>query len=194
MIDFYHGSVKENLLKLDVISKCNENPEIKCAYITNNYAYSLLYIRDMDINIVTAWVGDDGIVYYEEQFKNQLKILYDGLSGFVYHCNDNNFIKSNTNGIYYSTSQIYFDRLEKIDNVYKKINEEIKKGNIIVKKFKDITNERKTFLYRGIANKIIKNNFFKNNKKLRDFYFKYYRVAWKMAVKQSNTHSKNHLD
>ena len=70
MIDFYHGSVKENLLKLDVISKCNENPEIKCAYITNNYAYSLLYIRDMDINIVTAWVGDDGIVYYEEQFKN----------------------------------------------------------------------------------------------------------------------------
>ena len=119
MKKYYHGSVNPNLEHLDIISKCNENPNIKCAYITDNYAYSLFYIRDMDINIVTAWVNQNGIACYEEQFENQLEIMYQNRSGYIYECgNENNFIKSSTNGIYYSTSPIYFNNRIYVENAF----------------------------------------------------------------------------
>ena len=138
MKKFYHGSISANLKQLEIISKCNENPNIKCAYITDNYAYSLFYVRDMDINLVTAWVNKDGIVCYEEQFENQLEIMYKNQSGYIYSCEDDNeFIKSETNGIYYSKKPIVLTEKEYISDAYSKIQQQIKSGNIEIKYFKD---------------------------------------------------------
>lgn len=185
MKNFYHGSTNANLTCLNIISKCNENPSIKCAYVTDNYYYALFYIRDMDINIVTAWVDSNGVACYEEQFENQLEVSYKNQKGYIYHCKENeDFKKSNTNGIYYSALPVFFEGVEKIEDAYSKITESIKNGKIKIKKFKDVSKERIALLYESIASKILKNNFFENNQKLNDFYRKYYHVAWGIALKK----------
>ena len=182
---YYHGSVNENLNKLETISKCNENPEIKCAYITDNYAYSLFYIRDMDINIVTAWVNKTGIACYEEQFENQLEVMYKNKSGYIYSCeNDNEFIKSKTNGIYYSKNNIELNNKEYIADAYESIQKQIDTGNIIVKYYKDIPNERLDMLYEKVKQKILDNKFFDDNEKLKIFYKTYYSKSWNMALNE----------
>ena len=185
MKKFYHGSTNANLTRLNVISKCNDNPSIKCAYVTDNYYYALFYIRDMDINIVTAWVNENGVACYEEQFENQLEVLYKHQKGYIYHCKENeNFKKSNTNGIFYSTSPVYFEKVEQIENVYFKITDAIKNGKIKLRKFKDVPKERIEALYRAIATNILKNNFFEDNQKLKDFYHKHYHIAWNLALEE----------
>ena len=182
MKEFYHASVSGSLKQLDVISKCNEKPCEKCAYVTDNYYYALFYIRDMDINIVTACVNDDGLPCYEEQFKNQLKVMYKNKAGFVYYCLDNNkFIKSETNGIYYSNQEIKFGRIEKISNVYALLKKAIKENKIKLVKNKDVAKDRLDGLYNHIAKKIVDKNFYENNVKLQKFYKKHYKTAWKLA-------------
>lgn len=186
MKKYYHGSINPNLINLDIISKCNENPSVKCAYITDNFAYSLFYIRDMDINIVTAWVNKEGIACYEEQFENQLEIMYKNKSGYIYVCeNEKDFIKSTTNGIYYSTSPIYFNNRIYVENAFESIKNEIENNKIRITKFQDVPKERIELLYQKIAEKILKNNFYEGNKKLKSFYKKHYYVAWDLAEKQN---------
>ena len=178
---FYHGSIKDNLTQLDIISKCNEEPEKKCAYITDNYYYALFYLRNLDINVVTAWVDEDNIVHYEEQFKNQLKVIYNKTQGFVYSCKEKNFTKSK-NGIFYSLTPINLDQKLFIKNVYNEITLGINNKKIIVTKFDDASPERLKMLYMAIAQKILQYNFFQNNRNKQKFYKKYYHIAWKLAL------------
>lgn len=185
MKEFYHASVNPNLTQLSVVSKCHDNPNIKCAYVTDNYFYALFYIRDTDINIVTAWVNKYGKACYEEQFKNQLEVLYQNQKGCVYHCEENPTItKSSSNGIYYSTVPITFKKKEMIENVYQLLTTGIANGDIQITRFNCVSKERINDLYKNIADKIAKNDFYKNNKKLRKFYYRYYRKAWLVALKQ----------
>lgn len=184
MKNFYHGSVDGKLERLNVISKCHDKPEIKCAYVTDNYAYSLFYLRDMDINIVTAWVNKDGTVGYEEQFENQLETIYKNQSGYIYTC-DNSlpFTKAQTNGIFYSTLPIPLVSKKYIKDAYKEIQNEIKKGNIKVMKFKDMNPEKYKGLIEFLSKKIVENNFYEDNPKKRDFYKIHYPKAWDLANK-----------
>lgn len=134
---------------------------------------------------MTAWVDENGIACYEEQFENQLEVLYKNQKGYIYHCKENeSFKKSNTNGIFYSTSPVYFERAERIENVYSKIIDAIKNGKIKLRKFKDVPKERIDLLYASIASKILKNNFFEDNQKLKDFYLKHYHNAWNLALEE----------
>ena len=183
---FYHASIKDNLTQLDPISKCHDEPEKQVAYVTDNFAYALMYIRDMDINLVTCGIKADNIIYYEEQFENQLETLYKNRSGYVYYCKANSNIqkRSNTYGVYYSTIPIPLIKKRFIPNVYKLIKKAIKQKKIIVQKYQDLTKERKQGLDEHYAKKIIENNFFLDNMKLHNFYKNNYIDAWKIAEKQ----------
>ena len=73
----YHGTVVPNIKVLNAVSSLHGGGEQKIVYLTDNPAYALLYIWDSVKNLktgkhVTAWIKD-GIVYYEEQFSEQLK-------------------------------------------------------------------------------------------------------------------------
>lgn len=185
---FYHASLKDDLTELVPISKCFDDPSVKCAYVTDNLAYAFMYIRDMDINLVTCGVKEDNKVYYEEQFENQLEVLYKNKSGYIYYCKaDKDFKKrSDTNGIYYSINSIPLIRKKFIPDVYKLIKKAIEEKKIIVQEFKDLPKERKQGLDDYIAKKILSNDFYSNNKKLHDFYKNYYSDAWNLANKMKN--------
>lgn len=92
MIEYlYHGSHIPDIEKLNATSLFHGTSDTKVVYLTDSYPYSLFYILDADHNIkqgkhVTSWIKD-GIVYFEEQFPNQLLEFYKGVSGYVY-CNE----------------------------------------------------------------------------------------------------------
>lgn len=78
----YHGTTVSGLEILRPNSVDREgNPVL---YLTDNYSYSLFYIRDREIDFVTCGVREGGIVHYDEKFPNQLETLYHGMSGWVY--------------------------------------------------------------------------------------------------------------
>lgn len=68
---YYHGTTTPGITEL------RANP---AAYLTPNRAYALFYIIDKEINWVTCGVKEDGIVHYDERFKNQAQKLYAGKS------------------------------------------------------------------------------------------------------------------
>ena len=176
---FYHGSVDSNVKQLNPISKCHDNPFIKCAYCTDNFLYALLYIRDMDINIVTAGIKSDGLIYYEEQFEGQLKTLYENINGYIYYCKPTEIIKAKTEGIYYSPNVIPLYKKQHVNNVYELLKQGVQDKKIILTK---PSPERMMSLNEHIAKKIIDNNFFSENIKLHDFYFKNFNTAWNIAL------------
>ena len=103
----YHGSIVPKIESLYSKSKLhNSNKQV--VYLTENVPYALLYIWDSERNTkrtghVTAWIKD-GIVYYEEQFANQLKSFYDGVQGYLYSVkkNDSYLSLKQREAIFYS--------------------------------------------------------------------------------------------
>jgi hypothetical protein len=84
----YHGSYVSGIQELKANSKLHDT-EQNVVYLTDNIPYALFYIWDAEYNgmpgkYVTGWLKD-GIAYYEEQFPEQLKTLYQGVCGYLYH-------------------------------------------------------------------------------------------------------------
>ena len=94
---FYHGSICAGIEQLDARSRLHNTGE-KVVYLTDNIPYALFYIWDEQRNeysgkYVTGWMRD-GVAWYEEQFPEQLKTFYKGVSGYLYCIADNSNIFS----------------------------------------------------------------------------------------------------
>ena len=103
----YHGTIYSGLTELEARSKLH-NTDQQVVYLTDNIPYALLYIWDENHNgcgekHVTGWVRN-GVAYYEEQFPDQLKTFYKGVSGYLYAIKkDAQFqMLENREGIHYS--------------------------------------------------------------------------------------------
>ncbi len=69
---------------MNAVSKNHVDAAKPVVYFTPNRAYALFYIRDREINWVTCGVKEDGVIRYDERFPDQLKTIYQGVSGYVY--------------------------------------------------------------------------------------------------------------
>ncbi len=83
----YHGSIISGIKYIKPNSRLHGSDK-EVVYLTDNIPYALFYIWDKEHNHysgkhVTAWIKD-GTAYYEEQFPNQLKTFYKGVSGYLY--------------------------------------------------------------------------------------------------------------
>lgn len=57
----YHGTTVSGLDTLRTKSCDREGNEV--LYLTDNWAYSLFYIRERELDFVTCGVGDGGVVH-----------------------------------------------------------------------------------------------------------------------------------
>ena len=91
----YHGSCTPGIMLLEARSRLH-NTEEKVVYLTDNIPYALFYLWDEEHNgwsvkHVTGWTKND-IAHYEEQFPDQLKTFYQGVSGYLYCISEAFFI------------------------------------------------------------------------------------------------------
>ncbi len=145
MIEYlYHGSFIPGIEKINARSLLHETCNTKVVYLTDSYPYSLFYIWDPDHNIkqrkhVTSWIKD-GIVYYEEQFPNQLAEFYKGVSGYVYcvEKNDSFNLVKERESMWYSEKDAFVSKVKTISDVYTEIKKYESKGLIKIKYFNDV--------------------------------------------------------
>ncbi len=184
----YHGSITAEIKELTANSFLHGSHNQKVVYLTDNSPYALLFIWDANRNIkqgkhVTAWIKE-GTVYYEEQFPNQLKSFYDGVSGYLYIVNDTTLFSpvNDRESMWFSPNNIKIDAVEYIPNVYDELCKYIKSGELKVIRFEDVNSERINDLYNCIADRIISNQLLETpDDSDAAFYQKFFSKAWQTA-------------
>ena len=186
---FYHGSDIPGITRLEARSKLH-NSEEKVVYLTDNIPYALYYIWDAKRNeydgkYVTGWMKN-GIAYYEEQFPNQLKTFYEGVSGYLYRIADREDIKpvENRENMYYSIEGAIIAESKQIDDVYEELLKYESEGKLVVLRYNEQSKERQSELVDFIAQGIIRSGFFAESKQKQEFMKKHFQKAWEKATFQ----------
>lgn len=143
----YHGTTVGGLKTLSAKSRNKDKTPV--LYLTDNWSYSLFYIRDREIDFVTCGVDTDGIVHYDEKFQNQLKALYKGMTGYIYEV-EADAQPTKTNGIYVTLGDAKVLRQIPIADAYDVIQEEIHKGNVSFVPFEALTEEQRELNREGM--------------------------------------------
>ena len=109
----YHGSSLANIQTLETRSKLHNSTQ-KVVYLTDRIPYALVYIWNEKIyhqKWVTCGIRDH-LVFYEEQFPNQLAAFYKGVSGYLYCTCQTAAFKpvSQRESMYYSLENVPVDK------------------------------------------------------------------------------------
>lgn len=186
MKNFYHGSIVPEITKLEARSKLH-NSEEKVVYLTDNVPYALFYIwdekhNDFDGKHVTGWIKN-GIAYYEEQFLDQLKTFYEGVSGYLYRIDDNYDIRQmeNRDNMFFSINDVIVSEVVQIIDVYEELLKYEAERKLVVLRYGEQSEQRQSELVDLIAQAIIHDNFYIENKQQRAFMQKYFTKAWQIA-------------
>ncbi len=182
----YHGSHTAGLKELKAQSKLHGTDKT-VVYLTDNIPYALLYIWDADHNgmpnkHVTAWVRE-GITYYEEQFSNQLRCLYSGVSGWLYHVEKNDAVQ-NAEGMLYCEKDCLISKAEYIEDVYEKLLQQEKAGTFKVLRYTEQTEARRLELFEKMIVGIMRADFYEANEPKRYFMKKHFPMEWEEAEKR----------
>ena len=170
----YHGTTVAGLETLS--AKTRRNEETPVLYLTDNWAYSLFYIRDREIDFVTCGVNADGIVCYDEKFHNQLKTLYQGMAGYIYEV-EADAQPSKTNGIFVTYGDARVVRQIPIEDTFDAIQKEIQKGNIALLSFEELTQEQRGLNREGMK-RLLRSGGNMTEKK-KEFFRRYFPEEWK---------------
>ena len=183
---FYHGSNVAGITQLEARSNLHHSEE-KVVYLTDCCPYALFYIWDAEHNgysgkHVTAWVKN-GIAYYEEQFPEQLKTFYQGVSGYLYCVSDSEDIKQmeGRDNLYYCSANVPVCKAEWISDVYEELLCYEAEGKLTIHRYNDQTPERQNELTGLIAKAIVQAKFYENDQENREFMKRHFSRAWQRA-------------
>lgn len=185
---FYHGSIISGIKQLKPFSTLH-GADKKVVYLTDNIPYSLFYIWDKNQNHyegkhVTAWIKN-GAAYYEEQFPNQLKTFYSGVSGYLYIVSPhaNILAMEGREQLFYSTETVAVEKEVLISDVYNELIKYEIAGRLTVKRYNEQSEKRKNELIDMIGQVIVKNDYIKNpDTPEAEFYRRYFTDAWRKAA------------
>ena len=131
---FYHGTMQAGLTELESRSK-DHGGGGPVVYATASAAYALVYIRDLEIDWVTAGVDAGGVVRYDERFEDQLRVLYQGVSGYVYTLTDSGFEPTAKRGVWVSRTCTPVASARFVPDVYTEMLECEARGALAVNRF-----------------------------------------------------------
>ena len=183
----YHGSIVPNITELITNAKSHDGKS-NVLYLTDSLPYSLFYIWDSKHNLkkgkhVTCGIKN-GIVYYEEQFENQLKRFYDGVSGFVYVVkNSDNFRQvADRESMWFSYNNVSIFEVVYVPNVYDEIQKYVAEGKIKITKYSEMDKGKIKMLYDHISERIVRDGLL-DNPESEDavFYKTFFSKAWEKA-------------
>ena len=183
---FYHGSSIGGIAQLQACSNLHITGE-KVVYLTDNVPYALYYIWDTDhngcsIKHVTGWTKND-IAYYEEQFPNQLETFYQGVSGYLYCISDSENIHAvkNRKNMFYCAGDIAVTESTYIPDVYEELMKYEAEGKLVVLRYDEQSAERQNELIDFMAQAIIHEGFYTENREKQEFMKTHFSKAWEKA-------------
>lgn len=176
-MQLFHGTTEAGIEILRAESHDKQGNAV--VYLTDNWTYSLFYIRDRKIDFVTCGVDEQGIVHYDEKFKDQLKILYQGRPGYIY-ATEQDAQPSRINGIYTVQGQVKVTNAEYVPDVYEAIQREIELGHVELLLYEALTEEQKLLNHQGIVHMI---DHVSMNPEKEAFVREYFPDAWEEAKK-----------
>lgn len=186
----YHGSIVPNIKVLETRSKLHHTNQ-QIVYLTSSIPYALVYIWDSKKNSsnkkhVTCGIRN-GVVFYEEKFPNQLETFYKGVSGYLYCVNcENTYPVHNREFMYYSLDNKLVIKTIFIEDVYEELLKYEALGVFKVYRYNEQTEEKKNEFKLMNAYYLIKSEFFKNNHEQIQFWKKYYRESWNLALDEKD--------
>ncbi len=141
--------------------------------------------NEYDGKYVTGWMKN-GIAYYEEQFPDQLRTFYQGVSGYLYRIADRDDIKpvDDRENMYYSTAEVIIAETIKIDDVYEELLKYESERKLVVRRYNEQSVERQNELVDFIAQGLIRSSFFEGNKQKQEFMKKHFPKSWEKASLQ----------
>ena len=182
---YYHGSCTPGIVLLEARSRLHNTGE-KVVYLTDSIPYALLYLWDSEHNEcsnkhVSGWAKND-IAYYEEQFPDQLKTFYQGVSGYLYCIPENASIKPVENlAMFYSTTDVTVAETIFIPDVYEELLKYEAEGKFVVFRYNELSPERQNELVDLIAKDIIHAEFYVENEQKQAFMKKHFLKSWEKA-------------
>lgn len=184
----YHGSAIGGIAELKANSKLHST-QTDVLYLTDSLPYSLFYIWDPVHNLkngkhVTAWIKN-GIVYYEEQFRNQLGRFYEGVGGYVYTVeNTADFNRvPDRESMWYSKNNAGVCKTQYFSNVYEEIQKYVSAGLVKLIAYEEADKDRIKRLYESIADGILRKGLLEAAESGDAmFYQTFFGSAWEMAV------------
>jgi len=186
----YHGSIAKDIKVMKPISKFHDNPEKTVVYLTQSKLYSLFYIWDekktnSKCKHVTCWCKN-GIVYYEEQYSNQLQKLYDGVSGYIYSFKkDSSFYQAKSEHIWVSDTTVRVTGHEKVIDVYNLLLDYEKNGKLVIYRFEDLYPKQKEIVINKVADWILMKDMLNVECEEARFIKKNNQLAWERALELS---------
>ena len=182
----YHGSAVADLTELQPFSKLHQS-EQTVVYLSSCIPYVLLYIWDAEKTgssrkWVTAWVKD-GILYYEEQFPNQLEAFYQEVRGYLYRIlPDENIQKmEQRETMFYSNNPLPVYRVQEVEDVYQTLLQYEREGKCKVLRFVDAAPEKREELIARIATYIRENKLTEQDSEHAQFMKTHFVEAWNRA-------------
>jgi hypothetical protein len=189
--NYYHGSCTSGITQLEARSRLH-NTKAQIVYLTDSIPYALFYIWDAEHNgcsskHVTGWTRND-IAYYEEQFPDQLKTFYQGVSGYLYRVSGSSDIKAvaDRTNMFYCTSDARVAEAIFIPDVYEELLKYEAAGSFVVLRYNERSAERQNELVDFMAQAIIRENFYMDNEQKQAFIKKHFYEAWEKAELQNN--------
>lgn len=185
MENFYHGSSIPGITLLDARSSLH-NSNKRVVYLTDSVPYALLYIWNTEktgsrVKHVTAWVRD-GVTYYEEQFPDQLRAFYQGVSGYLYTIQGEfSAVVNGRSNLFYSEKDTAVSDMTAIPDVYAALLQCEADGKLVVLRYIEQTAERQDELSEMIATALKKNDFYTNDPEMQRFMRHYFASAWQKA-------------
>ena len=184
---YYHGSCTPGIMQLEARSRLHNTAE-KVVYLTDNIPYALFYLWDENHNgcsfkHVTGWTKND-VAYYEEQFPDQLKTFYQGVSGYLYRISDSANIKSvgNRKNMFYCAGNATVAESIYIPDVYDELLKYEAEGKFVVLRYNEQSAEKQNELVDFIAKGIIHEKFYARNEQKQAFMKKYFPKSWEKAL------------
>lgn len=183
----YHGSIVPNITELIANAKSHDGKS-NVLYLTDSLPYSLFYIWDSKHNLkkgkhITCGIKN-GIVYYEEQFENQLKRFYDGVSGYVYVVNDSDNFRqvADRESMWVSGKNVSVFEVIYVPNVYDEIQKYVAEGRIKITKYSEMDKDKIKALYDHISKRILRDGLL-DHPESEDavFYKTFFSKSWEAA-------------
>lgn len=141
----YHGTIVGGLHTLKPFASPHSNLNYPCVYLSTNKALSSIYIWNKEYKWMTFEIREDGMLVYNESFKNGLLEFYHGVKGYIYSCNGN-FEKDENTTIKHavvSRKNVDIQNVDVVEDAYERIMQYETEGILVINHYKNISDEQK---------------------------------------------------
>jgi len=160
---FYHGSTVKGLTELRPDYAVNAYIKDPLVYLTTSRQLALHYIWDVKrlgkIKMPMIDIRSDGTIVFQEMFPNALEYLYKGVDGYIYECDGDCSLNSEThiNTCATSNKVVPITSFEYIEDVYEHILSYSENGKFVYERYEDLPQWRKDII-RGHITRFIKHH------------------------------------